>query len=90
MARAFPRRRRVLGDWLGVTGMVKRDDPFGSRKGFMGAFGAAFYYSLPALASEVGLELSPLPYTVRVLLENVLRLSASGIASEQAVLALSR
>lgn len=48
------------------------------------------YYSLPLLAREANVDLDHLPFTVKVLLENVLRRAARGEAAWDAVLELAR
>ncbi|HEX6509729.1 MAG TPA: aconitate hydratase AcnA, partial [Chloroflexota bacterium] len=53
------------------------------------AEGTVEYYSLPTLADEAGVDLMTLPVTVKILLENVLRLSAEGGADRDDVLKLA-
>ncbi|MGH2409312.1 MAG: aconitase family protein, partial [Chloroflexota bacterium] len=47
-------------------------------------------YSLPHLATEVGTDISRMPMTVKILLENVLRLAAGGDARDSDVERLAR
>jgi aconitate hydratase len=53
------------------------------------AEGTVKYFSLVDLARETGADLTTLPVTVKVLLENVLRLSASGAAKSDDVVRLA-
>src|SRR5579875_2291244 len=48
------------------------------------------YYSLPSLARELGVDLDRMPFTVKILLENVLRRAVDGEAREQDVENLGR
>src|SRR5436305_12687696 len=48
------------------------------------------YYRLDSLAREAGADLTRMPFTVKVLLENVLRLAAAGQARAEEVLKLAR
>ncbi|HEY2387560.1 MAG TPA: aconitate hydratase AcnA [Candidatus Binatia bacterium] len=64
-------------------------DTFGSRATLDTAGGPVAYHRLAALAPRCGGNLDRLPYTVRILLENVLRSHATGVASESDVLALA-
>ena len=56
------------------------------------AVGAARYahYSLPALAASLGTDLDRLPFSLRVLLENLLRHAGDGTVAEADVTALAR
>src|SRR5579872_3958352 len=65
-------------------------DAFGTAATLDTAAGTVSYYRLETLASEARLDLSRLPVTVKVLLENVLRLHAGGSASEADVVRLAR
>ncbi len=53
--------------------MSVRPDPFNAQKTLQSARGDFTYYSLEAIASELKLDLAKLPFTVKVMLENVLR-----------------
>jgi aconitate hydratase len=55
-----------------------RGNPFGTRSTLTTADGEFVYFSLPPLAQEFGVELVRLPYSIRVLLENLLRSCAAG------------
>jgi aconitate hydratase len=48
-------------------------NPFGARSVLPTSSGPLIFYSLPALARETGIQLDRLPYSIRVLLENLLR-----------------
>ncbi len=64
-------------------------NPFGARSTLSGAFGTVGYYRLGALASEGASDVDRLPFTVRILLENLLRQAAGGRVWEQDVLAMA-
>ncbi len=70
--------------------MATRSNPFGARSALSGSFGSVTYYKLEALSSAGVSGLDRLPYTVRILLENLLRRSAAGKATEKEVLAMAR
>lgn len=55
-----------------------RRDPFGARATLETPEGRVTYYRLAALADHITIGLERLPYTVKVLLENVLRLAGNG------------
>ncbi|HEX5503855.1 MAG TPA: aconitate hydratase AcnA [Thermomicrobiales bacterium] len=65
-------------------------DRFGARRPLAGAAGSVVYYSLDALAGEEGVNLATLPYTVKVLLENLLRLQNGTTITAEDVLGLAR
>src|SRR5688572_20889555 len=48
------------------------------------------YFSLPKLAENLGFELTSLPHTVKILLENLLRRAGTRDVSEDDVKALAR
>ena len=48
-------------------------DPFAARRSLETPAGTVHYYSLAALATKLGVDLSKLPYSIRVLLESALR-----------------
>src|SRR5438270_13703566 len=54
------------------------------------AAGSVQYYSLPSLARELGVDLTRMPFTVKILLENVLRLHAQDEANADEVERLAR
>jgi len=66
-----------------------KTDTFGSRATLTTAGGPVAYHRLAALAKRSGSNVERLPYTVRILLENVLRNHATGVASESDVVALA-
>ncbi|PZS04657.1 MAG: aconitate hydratase, partial [Chloroflexi bacterium] len=70
--------------------MDRHIDALGTRKTLDTKDGKVEYYSLTDLAGEAGIDLSTLPVTVKILLENVLRLHAQGAAKQEDVLALAR
>src|SRR3569623_2267329 len=65
------------------------DDIMQARRTYEGPNGPVQYYSLRAL-SERGIDLTRLPYSVKVLLENVLRNCDGVNITEEDVLALAR
>jgi aconitate hydratase len=69
--------------------MVTRDDAFGPRSTLQTAAGTVEYYSLARLAADAGIDLTHLPITVKILLENILRLSTQGAAGRDDVLGLA-
>jgi len=69
--------------------MAANSNPFGARATLSGKFGQVAYYGLGALASQ-GAEVGRLPFTIRILLENVLREAAGGSAREEDVLGLAK
>src|SRR6185437_7118662 len=71
--------------------MTTANDPFGARKQLPLPGAAATYYSLDALAARgiTAADLQRLPFTVRILLENLLRQCDGKIATEEDVLALA-
>jgi aconitate hydratase len=72
--------------------MTTANDPFGARRQLPLPGEAATYYSLDALAARgiTAADLQRLPFTVRILLENLLRQCDGKIATEEDVLALAR
>ncbi len=66
------------------------NDVFGARSTLEGAYGNITYYKLAALAAKGVENLDRLPFTVRIVLENLLRNAGNGIVSENDVLALAR
>jgi len=65
-------------------------DQFGARARLSSQAGEVVYYRLPTLARQAGADLSQLPYTMRILLENVLRRLDNYIVSGDDVLKLAR
>jgi aconitate hydratase len=65
-------------------------DPFGVRDTLEWSGGRATVYRLDRLAEREDADLDRLPFSIRVLLENVLRSAGDGIATEAAVRALLR
>ena len=53
--------------------IVAKPSPLGSRSTLSGAFGSVSYYNLGALAAQGAPNVDRLPFTVRILLENLLR-----------------
>src|SRR5450830_1983959 len=70
--------------------MVAKPSPLGSRSTLSGAFGSVSYYNLGALAAQGAPNVDRLPFTVRILLENLLRQSAAGSVGEEDVLDMAR
>ena len=70
--------------------MAARIDPFGARTTLQLAGGSVDYYRLEALSSRGISDLHRLPYTVRILLENALRICDGTIVEEDDVLNLAR
>jgi aconitate hydratase len=64
-------------------------DLMGVKRTHDGPTGPVSYYSLRALAEQRGLDLTRLPYSVKVLLENVLRFCDGQNVDEEDVLALA-
>jgi aconitate hydratase len=70
--------------------MTAQPDIFGARAQLRGSFGSVTYYGLDALAKRGIAGIERLPYTVRIILENVLRHAGSETVSEQDVESLAR
>jgi aconitate hydratase len=73
-----------------MSGEQAQNNPFGSRRRLAGASGAPTFYSLAALAGQVQVDLSRLPRTVKILLENLLRHCDGKRVTEDDVVALAR
>src|SRR5438270_14030824 len=58
--------------------MATNTDAFGATATLTADAGTVIYYRLAALADAAKLDLDRLPVTVKILLENVLRLSTTG------------
>jgi aconitate hydratase len=70
--------------------MSVRPDPFSARKTLQSARGEFTYYSLESIAGELKLDLARLPFTVKVMLENVLRNAGTEAFSEDDVHTLAK
>jgi aconitate hydratase len=70
--------------------MSVRPDPFGARATLSSARGELTYYRLDAIANELATDLEHLPFTVKVMLENVLRNLGTEAFSEDDVRTLAR
>ncbi|MDR5683206.1 MAG: aconitate hydratase AcnA [Armatimonadota bacterium] len=68
---------------------MSRRDPFHARSTLSTGTQTVAYYRLGALADDLTLSLDRIPYTVKVLLENVLRFAGSGPFTEDDVRALA-
>ncbi len=66
------------------------NDVFGARSTLEGAYGTITYYKLAALAAKGVENLDHLPFTVRIVLENLLRNAGGELVSEEDVLSLAR
>src|SRR5579884_2504866 len=73
-----------------MSGEHARNNPFGTRTKLAGAAGAPSYYRLATLADHVGIDLTRLPHTVKILLENLLRHCDGQRVTEEDVLALAQ
>jgi aconitate hydratase len=72
------------------SGPHGQPNPWGARGRLALGSGSVTYYRLAALADQAGVDLSRLPMTVKIILENVLRHSDGQTATEEDVLALAR
>jgi aconitate hydratase len=70
--------------------MTNPNDQFGARSTLSTSGGDLVYYSLRRLETEGGGELNLLPYSIRILLEALLRQCDGVIASQDDVVSLSR
>ena len=70
--------------------MPTNGDPYGARARLALRDGSISYYRLAALAAERGVDLDALPFTVKILLENVLRHQGAAFANPDDVLTLAR
>ena len=66
------------------------NDVFGARSILEGAYGKITYYKLAALAAKGIENLDRLPFTIRIVLENLLRNAGNELVSEDDVLSLAR
>jgi aconitate hydratase len=69
--------------------MTNTTDSFGAAATMKATVGELTYYRLEALADHAELSLDEMPVTLKILLENVLRLYATGFAREEDVLRLA-
>jgi aconitate hydratase len=69
--------------------MAATSNPFGARSTLSGASGTVALYRLGALHDQGVSGLDRLPYTIRIMLESLLRQAASGGATEDEVLRLA-
>src|ERR687885_673741 len=70
--------------------MSLQPDAMGARATLPTMRGAVTYYRLGALADQVGADLTKMPVTVKILLENLARLADQGLAGTDDVQALAR
>jgi len=69
---------------------MTRSDPFGAKATLETAAGTVVYYQLSRLAEQGVSDPSRLPFSIRVLLENLLRHCDGSLVTEEDVLALAR
>ncbi len=69
--------------------MTTHNDAFHARSTLSGSYGTVYYYQIGALARQ-GVELEHLPFTVKILLENLLRHLDDELVTAETVLALAR
>src|ERR1700686_1710761 len=70
--------------------MTAHNDVFGARARLQGVAGNVVYYRLGALAERGITKLESLPYTVKIMLENVLRNVGGGLVNEDEVHSLAQ
>jgi aconitate hydratase len=70
--------------------MTAHNDVFGARAKLQGVAGDVIYYRLSALAERGISGLERLPFTVKIMLENVLRNVGGGLVNEDEVYSLAR
>src|ERR671932_2910140 len=70
--------------------MTETSDTFGTTATLTTADGPVSYYRLATLARELDADLDRMPFTVKILLENVLRLNAQGAATQAQLERLAR
>lgn len=68
----------------------QKRNPFGARATIDTAHGPATYFRLDKVAEAAGVDLARLPFSIRILLENLLRKCDGKIITEDDVLALAR
>ncbi len=66
------------------------NDVFGARATLEGTYGKVSYYKIAALATNGVQNMSRLPFTIRIVLENLLRNAGGELVSEDDVLSLAR
>ena len=66
------------------------NDVFGARSSLEGAYGKITYYKIATLAEKGIQNLDRLPFTIRIVLENLLRNAGGELVSEDDVLSLAR
>jgi aconitate hydratase len=69
--------------------MAAYKDVFGARTALESAYGTAYYYRLDALTGRGVQDLDRLPFTVKIVLENLLRHAGSDLVAEEDVLSLA-
>src|SRR2546428_5210638 len=67
-----------------------KEDPFSARSTLSGAYGTVNYYRLDTLSSHGIQGLDRLPFTVKIILENMLRHAGGELVTEDDVLSLAR
>jgi aconitate hydratase len=70
--------------------MTETNDDFGATSTLTIGDRSVTYYRLENVAREAGVDFQRLPITIKVLLENLLRLRASGMTKQEEVLSLAR
>jgi aconitate hydratase len=70
--------------------MAAYKDVFGARRTLQGSYGTVYYYSLPALKERGVQNLDRLPFTVRIILENLVRHADGELVTEKDVQSLAR
>ena len=70
--------------------MIDKRDPFQAKKTLENANVPVTYYDLNTAAQALSVNLSSIPFTIRVLLENVLRHCGNGTVTEDDVVAVAR
>src|ERR1700736_2510560 len=73
----------------GYVFMTTYKDVFGARATLQGAYGTLNYYRLGALVQRGVQGLDRLPFTVKIILENLLRNAGGELVTEDDVLALA-
>jgi len=76
----------ILKEWHIMT----YNDVFDARATLEGAYGKVVYYKIASLAAKGVQNLSRLPFTIRIVLENLLRNAGGELVSEDDVLSLAR
>jgi aconitate hydratase len=75
---------------MSVTSVSARPDPFGARASLATSHGTTVtYYRLAALVEQGVAEIDKLPFTVRILLENLLRNAGSAFVDDEDVTTLA-